>query len=264
MVCGQAIRAKTERDTPRSCCPQPARRPTYPQIWLRPVPALYARHAGRMIFIRAVAVALAASAALATGAGSAGRSAAGGAPLMPAAGIAGQQGTSRTAGAASAPSMSAERAAPQRRGSLRWRWPIDPPPVIVHRFHVGPQRWSAGHRGVDLATAAGTPIRAPADGRISFTGVIAGRPVISIDHGGLLVSSLEPVTAVVHLGQHVSAGDVVGRLSPVPGHCMPSSCLHWGVRAAGRYVDPLLLVGRHIGPIILLPDRPDYAQPWRP
>jgi murein DD-endopeptidase MepM/ murein hydrolase activator NlpD len=150
-----------------------------------------------------------------------------------------------------------------RRGPLQWHWPIDPVPVVLHRFEIGPQRWSAGHRGVDLAASPGTLIRAPADGVVSFAGMVAGRPVISIHHGGTLISSIEPVPATAHPGQQVSAGDVVGRLSPIPGHCMPSACLHWGVRAAGRYIDPLSLVGRSIGPIVLLPGLPDYARPWR-
>ena len=154
-------------------------------------------------------------------------------------------------------------AAITRSGPLRWRWPIEPPPQVMHRFQIGPEPWSPGHRGADLAASAGTRIRAPADGVVTFTGMVAGRPVISIEHGPGLISSMEPVLATVRAGQRINAGDVVGILSPIPGHCRPAACLHWGVRAADRYIDPLALVGAAIGPIILLPDVPDYAQPWQ-
>ncbi len=112
-----------------------------------------------------------------------------------------------------------------------WRWPLEPAPVVLRRFQMGPYRWSAGHRGVDLAAGPSSMIRAPADGQISFAGLVAGRPVLSIDHGKSMISSVEPVAALVRTGQFVRAGQVVGVLSAVPDHCAPVSCLHWGVRS---------------------------------
>ena len=120
-------------------------------------------------------------------------------------------------------------------------------------FEIGPAPWSPGHRGVDLSAGPGAAVRAPAAGRVSFAGSVAGRPVLSLDHGAGLVSSFEPVRASAPVGTVVAAGQVVGRLAGGPGHCSPAVCLHWGVRSAGRYVDPLLLLAAFRGPVVLLP-----------
>lgn len=136
-----------------------------------------------------------------------------------------------------------------------WAWPLQPRPAIVREFVVGPQPWSPGHRGVDLAGARGQPVVAPLAGTISFAGVVAGTPVVSIDHGDGLVSSFEPVRVRVHRGQAVGAGAVLGELLGAgPGsHCLPGVCLHWGVRREGAYIDPLALLGAESGPAVLLP-----------
>jgi murein DD-endopeptidase MepM/ murein hydrolase activator NlpD len=124
---------------------------------------------------------------------------------------------------------------------------------VIHGFQVGPARWSAGHRGVDLAARSGAEVRAPANGTVVFAGVLAGRPVLSIDHGGGLISSFEPALSRLQRGDSVERGEVVATLGPGPTHCWPTSCLHWGVRQNGRYIDPLtLLPGQH-GPAVLLP-----------
>jgi len=109
--------------------------------------------------------------------------------------------------------------------------------------------WRAG-------ISTGTPIRAPASGTVHFAGIIAGRPVLSIDHGAGLISSFEPVASTLHRGQPVQRDAVIGRLSGGPTHCAPTACLHWGVRKDGRYVNPLLLVPGWRGPAVLLPMLP--------
>lgn len=136
-----------------------------------------------------------------------------------------------------------------------WSWPLPPAPRVVREFMVGPSPWSPGHRGVDLIAESGrsAAIRAPANGRVHFAGVIAGRPVLSIDHGSGLVSSFEPVISSLRRGQVVQRNDVIGRLGTGPSHCAPASCLHWGVRKDGRYIDPLLLLPGRRGPAVLLP-----------
>ncbi|GLY16194.1 M23 family metallopeptidase [Kineosporia rhizophila] len=138
---------------------------------------------------------------------------------------------------------------------LRWQWPLRPEPAVARGFAVGPQPWSPGHRGVDLNGSANAAVLAPASGTISFAGVVAGTPVVSIDHGDGLVSSFEPVRVRVHRGQPVQAGEVLGDLLAAgPGsHCLPHVCLHWGVRRDGAYVDPLTMLGLEAGPAVLLP-----------
>lgn len=123
------------------------------------------------------------------------------------------------------------------------------PPVLRH-FDRPPQRWMAGHRGVDLGAPPAAAVLSPSDGMVVFVGIVVDRPVITIDHGDGLLSSFEPVTASVAEGDRVSGGQPVGRLSSEP-HC-PVACVHWGVREDGEYVNPLNFVtdGR---PSVLLP-----------
>lgn len=104
-----------------------------------------------------------------------------------------------------------------------------------------------------MAARPGALVHAPADGIVHFTGVIAGRPVLSIDHAGGEISSFEPVIALVRRGHAVKRGDVVGTVAPGPTHCTPETCLHWGVRRNGRYINPLTLLPGWRGPVILLP-----------
>ncbi len=135
----------------------------------------------------------------------------------------------------------------------RWTWPLNPIPRVVDRFDPPTQRWLPGHRGVDLATEAGADVLAADDGVIAFAGVVAGKPVLSIDHANGLRSTYEPVAAFVGTGTSVSRAQVVGTLASADGHCAPAACLHWGARRGKDYLDPLSLVGAR--PAILLPLR---------
>ncbi|KQX63726.1 M23 family metallopeptidase [Angustibacter sp. Root456] len=133
----------------------------------------------------------------------------------------------------------------------QWRWPLAPRPAVVRPFRAPPTPWSAGHRGVDLAAAAGSPVRSAGGGRVSFSGVVAGRGVVVVTHPSGLRTSYEPVARRVRAGTLVDAGDVLGVLGAAPSHCAPTTCLHWGLRRGVVYLDPLTLVDR--GPPVLLP-----------
>lgn len=134
----------------------------------------------------------------------------------------------------------------------RWAWPLTPRPSVARPFDGPPQPWLAGHRGADLAAAAGAEVRAPADGVVAFRGTVAGRQVLSIDHANGLRSTYEPVTSALAAGTAVTRGQILGLLEP--GHVCPApTCLHWGARRGETYVDPVTLVGA--GPPILLPLR---------
>lgn len=130
-----------------------------------------------------------------------------------------------------------------------------PVPGPVLRFFVRPpQRWSAGHRGIDLAAAEGEPVASPVSGVVEFAGPVAGRTVITVLRPDGLRASLEPLDDVVPVGTAVTAGGVVGRVGSAAaggGHCGAASCVHWGVRRGEEYVDPLSLLGT--SPAVLLP-----------
>ncbi|MRX45105.1 peptidoglycan DD-metalloendopeptidase family protein [Agromyces sp. Q22] len=142
----------------------------------------------------------------------------------------------------SASPVPTERAAASVVGPAdRWDWPVGPPVVVVGPFRAPPTPYSAGHRGIDLAALPGRTVVAPATGVVSFAGPVAGRGVLSIDHGGGVVSSIEPVAAGVATGAAVRAGDPVAVVT-TGGHC-DDRCVHLGVRVHGEYVSPLLWFG---------------------
>ena len=129
-------------------------------------------------------------------------------------------------------------------------WPLRPAPDVVAPFDPPDSTWGAGHRGVDLAGAPGQRVRAALAGTVSFAGVIAGRPVLVVDHGATR-TTYEPVATSLTEGDAVAVGEVIGTLGLVGSHCYPRACLHWGWLRGTTYLDPLRLVGE--GPVRLLP-----------
>ena len=121
-----------------------------------------------------------------------------------------------------------------------WAWPVAPPHPIVRPYLAPATAFAAGHRGIDVAAAGGATVYAPDDGVVHFAGVVVDRPVLSIDHGGGVLSSYEPVTTDLVDGDAVRRGQAIGALEA--GHCA-SPCLHFGVRVDGAYVSPLLFLG---------------------
>ncbi len=130
------------------------------------------------------------------------------------------------------------------------QWPLRPTPEVVRDFDPPASPWGAGHRGVDLAGRPGQPVHAALSGTVSFVGSIAGRGVVTVDHG-MTRTTYEPVTATVEVGTAVAPGDMLGRLAFPGSHCAPRTCLHWGWIEGETYLDPLRLVGA--GPVRLLP-----------
>jgi murein DD-endopeptidase MepM/ murein hydrolase activator NlpD len=98
------------------------------------------------------------------------------------------------------------------------------------------------HGGTDFLSPAGTPVRAPGDGRIVIARDLffPGRTVV-IDHGGGLFSQLAHLSRIdVGEGEMVTAGDVIG-LVGATGR-VTGAHLHWAVRVSGARVDALSLL----------------------
>lgn len=132
---------------------------------------------------------------------------------------------------------------------IGYSWPVGSgadQPQVRRAFDPPAQPWLAGHRGVDLAASAGAPVRAAGSGQVVFAGMVAGRPVISVQHDSGLRTTYEPVHPVVAAGDVVTAGDRIGTLAAEGSHC-PQPCLHWGARTSEQhYIDPLLLVAEQV------------------
>ncbi|MGY1857388.1 M23 family metallopeptidase [Modestobacter sp. SYSU DS0290] len=123
-----------------------------------------------------------------------------------------------------------------------WGWPLPGPPEVSRAFDPPPTPYAAGHRGVDLLAGIGAPVVSAGDGVVAFAGMVAGRPVVSVEHPGGLRTTYEPVQPAVAAGQVVARGSPLGTL--VAGHtgCPVEACLHWGLRHGEVYLDPLSLL----------------------
>ena len=130
---------------------------------------------------------------------------------------------------------------PATTGGL-WAAPLTGAPSVTRGFDVSAGPYAAGHRGVDLAGAPGAPVLAAGDGVVVFAGMVAGRPVVSVDHAGGLRTTYEPVQPAVAAGQPVARGQPLGVLLPGHADCPVEACLHWGLRRGEVYLDPLLLM----------------------
>ena len=122
-------------------------------------------------------------------------------------------------------------------------WSAPFPEVTVTRpFDAPASPYGPGHRGVDLAAEPGAAVLAAGDGVVVFAGMVAGRPVVSVDHAGGLRTTYEPVDPAVGAGQAVARGSPVGTLRTGHDGCPAAACLHWGLRRGETYLDPMLLL----------------------
>lgn len=150
----------------------------------------------------------------------------------------------------------APTAPPPRAPAVAGNWPVGTHPAVLRGWEPPATVYGRGHRGVDLAAPAGTPVRAVSSGRVSFAGRVAGRGVVSLQLTGTdLRTTYEPVKPSVKKGDEVEPGEVVGTVEPTGSHCA-QTCLHWGLLRNETYLDPLSLLPPwllHSGPSRLLP-----------
>jgi len=95
------------------------------------------------------------------------------------------------------------------------------------------------HAGVDIAAPIGTPVRAPADGVVSFAGwdEFYGK-LVSIDHGyGVLTRFAHNSQIYVQVGQKVNKFDVIAASGTTGRSTGPH--VHYEVRVNGIPVNPM-------------------------
>jgi murein DD-endopeptidase MepM/ murein hydrolase activator NlpD len=135
-----------------------------------------------------------------------------------------------------------------RRGERRFALPLTPPlDPLPAGGRFGSRRVINGqprspHGGSDYTVAAGTPVRAAADGTVALVGehFFGGRSVF-VDHGDGLVTMYFHLSRVdVAAGDAVRRGETIGAVGATGRATGPH--LHFGVRWRAARVDPAQLL----------------------
>jgi murein DD-endopeptidase MepM/ murein hydrolase activator NlpD len=134
----------------------------------------------------------------------------------------------------------ADRAAVAGPSYGSYGWPVQGPVIRPFQAPAGP--YGAGHRGIDIAVPAGTPVRAAGDGLVAFAGLVAGERFVSVDHPDGVRTTYSWLGGIdVVTGTPVARSGLLGRTGQGhPGAAPPH--LHFGARYAGSYLDPMVLL----------------------
>jgi Peptidase family M23 len=169
-------------------------------------------------------------------------------------------GTVRSAAVAVAAGMLMMLATPgEAQGAPGWSWPVAAD-VLTRYANDNANAYAGGmHRGIDIAAAPGTTVRAAREGQVTYAGKIgySGLTVAVRTVDGYVTSYLHLGAVAVRRGQTVGGGSTIGEIGTTGRRSVPQPHLHFGVRIAGetrRYVDPLTL----------LPPLPAPSQPAPP
>ncbi|SAI26647.1 exported peptidase [Bordetella trematum] len=115
-------------------------------------------------------------------------------------------------------------------------------PFGLRRFFNGEER--NPHSGLDFAVPAGTPVKAPAAGRVVLVGdYFFNGKTLFIDHGQGLISMFAHLSAIdVKEGDEVARGAVVAKVGSTGRATGPH--LHWNVSLNDARVDPAIFLRR--------------------
>jgi murein DD-endopeptidase MepM/ murein hydrolase activator NlpD len=115
-------------------------------------------------------------------------------------------------------------------------------PFGVKRYYNGKFADDYYHRGLDYAGATGSPVTAPAAGRVAMVGFVKDGfrihgNAIGIDHGQGVVSIFMHLSKInVKEGDIVKPGELIGAIGTTGASTGPH--LHWGLYVNGIGVEP--------------------------
>jgi lipoprotein NlpD len=121
----------------------------------------------------------------------------------------------------------------------QWQWPAAG--TVVLGFGQSPKAAA----GIVIAGRAGQPVMAAADGDVVYAGngLAAYGQLVIVRHNAAWLSAYgHNAELLVQEGEHVQAGQPIGRMGPGAG--LPAA-LHFEIRRDGAPVDPLKLLPDH-------------------
>lgn len=133
-----------------------------------------------------------------------------------------------------------------------WTWPVEG--TVLRPFVFGADPYAAGlHRGVDISGASGSTVRAPAAGRVSFSGTVpTGGEALTVETpDGLSVTLVHLGSRLAAEGAVVGEGETVGTVGPTGTPEGDEPYVHLGVRVTSLsegYLDPLSLLPPRLEP----------------
>lgn len=123
-----------------------------------------------------------------------------------------------------------------KNSSSRYSPPISEKLYVEKPFNKPAKNWLPGHRGVDLRISPGSYIYAPSAGTIHFSGSVAGKATVSIQHPDGVRTTYQIVEGLYPAGTVVEKGEAFA--------IAQESVLHWGAIYQGEYINPLSLLGK--------------------
>lgn len=131
------------------------------------------------------------------------------------------------------PAAAPQEAATATNGDIAWRWPADGP--LIGTYNAG----DPTKQGVDIAGAAGAPVRAAADGTVVYSGngLIGYGELIIVKHNPSFLSAYgHNRKRLVQEGDRVKAGQTIAEMGSSGAS---RDELHFEIRKNGKPSNPL-------------------------
>jgi len=134
---------------------------------------------------------------------------------------------------------------PNQPSNILFDKPVNGPlssPFGTKRFFNGEPR--APHSGLDFAVPTGTPVKAPAAGKVILTGdYFFNGLTVFVDHGQGLISMFCHLSEIdVAVGDQLRRGTVLGKVGATGR--VTGAHLHWNVSLNDARIDPAIMIGQ--------------------